>query len=87
MATDTAAVMWQQNGVRIRVYTSDGDNVTERCWDGNGWYTGAFRAPGQSVSAAAQDGPIIRVYCVNGGKTTEYCWDNNGPWYTGAYSA
>lgn len=86
MVNSTATVMWQDNGVHVRVYASDGKAVTERCWDGDGWYTGGFRQAGQSVSAAVLDGPIIRVYCVNNGKTTEYCWDNDGPWYKGGYS-
>jgi hypothetical protein len=86
MVANTASVTWQQNGIRVRVYASDGVTVTERCWDGSGWYTGAFKQTGQAVSATAQNGPIIRVYCVNAGVTTEYCWDNNGPWYKGAYT-
>jgi len=82
----TASVNWTDKTQHLRVYSTDGSNVTERCWDGSGWYTGAFRAPGQAVSATAHGGPFIRVYCSDGGKTVEWCWDNNGPWYQGAYT-
>ena len=40
----TAAVSWLDGGgtIHIRVYSSDGYNVTERCWDGSGWTNGSF---------------------------------------------
>lgn len=86
----TAAVSWQDKaGLHIRVYSTDGYNVTERCWDGDGWTTGNFGAAGSAVSAACWpngDGVSIRVYCTFQDKTTELCLDPGGNWYTGAYT-
>jgi hypothetical protein len=45
MPVDTAAVSWLDNGgqVHLRAYSSNGDTVTEWCWDANGpWYKGAY---------------------------------------------
>jgi len=85
---NTASTSWIDGAIRIRVYSSDGTNVTERCWDGSGWYTGAFKQAGEvtSVTSWFASGPFIRVYVSKGGVTTEYCWDKNGPWYKGAYT-
>lgn len=88
----TAAVSWLDgNGtVHLRVYSSDGYNVTERCWDGSGWTDGGFKAAGDQVSATCwqnQSGACIRVYCNFQDKTVEYCWDAGGSgWYQGAYT-
>lgn len=87
----TASVSWtDSNGVHIRVYSTDGYNVTERCWDGSGWTDGAFKAPGGQVSATCwqgNGGANIRVYCNSEDKTIEYCWDAGGSgWYQGAYT-
>jgi Fungal fucose-specific lectin len=84
----TAVVSW--GNVSLRVYSSDGQNVTEKCWDGGGpWYVGAMKAVGQSVGAASwldTGGQIhIRVYVSNQGKIVEYCWDKD-TWYVGALS-
>lgn len=82
-----ASVNW--GGNHIRVYASDGQNVTEKCWDGNGWYVGALKATGQTVGAADwvdSSGQIhIRVYVSQNGKIVEYCWDKDS-WYVGALS-
>ncbi len=89
MSANTSSVNWLQSGsVHLRVYSSDGVTITERCWDGSSWTTGAFKQSGQVSSATAwfNNGPFIRVYCTNAGVTTEYCWDNTGPWYKGAYT-
>jgi hypothetical protein len=88
MSNETAAVSWQDNGIHLRVYSTDGKTVTEKCWDTNNWYVGAFKEPGQSASATAwfNGGVYIRVYVTDSGKTSEYCWDKNGPWYKGAYT-
>jgi hypothetical protein len=88
---DTAAVNWLDGGgqVHIRVYSSDGYNVTERCWDGDGWTTGGFAQQGAVVSATSWQGGgglSIRVYCTFQDKTTEWCWDQGGDWYVGAYT-
>jgi fucose-binding lectin len=52
-------------GLHIRVYSTDGYTVSERCNDGGGWYAGAFSQSGSAVSAIcwnASDGTHIRVY-------------------------
>ena len=84
----TAAVSWLDgNGtIHIRVYSSDGYNVTERCWDGSRWVTGAFKAPGEAVSATSWAPATIRVYCTSQDKTVEYCIDPGSGWYQGAYT-
>jgi hypothetical protein len=84
----TASVNWVDNAIHLRVYSTDGATVTERCWDGKGWTTGGFKQAGEAVSATCwtTGGLGIRVYCTKGGVTTEYCWDKNGPWYKGAYT-
>jgi hypothetical protein len=87
----TASVNWLDSGgtIHIRVYSSDGNNVTERCWDGNGWSDGSFKAPGEAVSATAWQGKgglSIRVYCTLQDNTTEWCIDQGGGWYKGAYT-
>lgn len=88
----TAAVSWLDGGgtVHIRVYSTDGYKVTERCWDGSGWAEGAFSQPGADVSATCwqnQHGPCIRVYCTFQDKTIEWCTDAGGSgWYQGAYT-
>ena len=78
-----------QNGtVHIRVYSSDGYNVTERCWDGSGWTQGSFKEAGSDVSATcwqAGGNVSLRVYCTFQDKTVEWCWDGSG-WYQGAYT-
>ena len=86
----TAAVSWTDSGgVHIRVYSTDGYNVIERCWDGSAWVNGGFSAPGSQVSATswqAQGGISIRVYCTFENKTVEWCADPGGNWYQGAFT-
>jgi hypothetical protein len=87
----TAAVNWLDGGgqVHIRVYSTDGYNVTERCWDGNGWTDGSFKASGEAVSATSwmgKGGLSIRVYCTFEDTTTEWCIAQGGGWYKGAYT-
>jgi hypothetical protein len=87
----TASVNWLDNAgqVHIRVYSTDGYNVIERCWDGNGWSTGSFAQPGANVSATCWQGSgglSIRVYCTSNDKTAEWCIDQGGGWYLGAYT-
>lgn len=90
MPVDTAAVGWNDGSTdHIRVYSSDGYNVTERCFDGNGWTTGGFSAAGGQVTATcwkSSDGINIRVYCNFEDQTIEYCSDNGGAWYQGGYT-
>ena len=88
----TASVSWLDSGgtIHLRVYTCDGYNVIERCWDGSSWTNGSFSAPGSDVSATCwmnASGANIRVYCTFQDKTIEYCWDAGGSgWYEGAYT-
>lgn len=91
--TETASINWidGQGDLHIRVYGSDGDNITERCSDtgGSGWTTGAFAQPGSHVSATVwvvNGAPYIRVYCINDGATTEWCADPGKSWYQGSYT-
>jgi len=88
----TAAVSWTdaEGQVHIRVYSSDGYNVIERCQDGGGaWQTGQFSAPGAQVSATAwmaADGVHLRVYCTSEDVTTEWCGDPATGWTKGGYT-
>ena len=87
----TAAVSWIDSGgqVHIRVYSTDGYSVTERCFDGQGWATGQFKQPGSAVSATCWtggDGLHIRVYCTFEDKTVEWCADPGSDWTQGAYT-
>jgi hypothetical protein len=88
-AYSTSAVSWVKSGTHLRIYTSDGSRVTEKCWDGE-WSNGAFAQEGQSIGATAwldSSGQIhIRAYVSNLGKVTEYCWDKDR-WYGGAFPA
>ena len=86
MVMSIAAVCIMPDRPHLRIYSSDGVNITEKCWS-DGWVDGIFKAPGQSVSATTWfDGSVhVRVYAVNAGVTTEWCWDADGPWYKGAY--
>jgi len=87
---DTAAVSWFDGTVHLRVYSSDGYTVTERCWDGSGWSDGGFKQSGGSVAATCwqDNGIFIRVYCTTEDTTIEWCWDNGGTvgWYQGAFT-
>ncbi len=87
-AYSVAAVSWTP-GSHLRIYTSDGSKVTEKCWDGS-WYVGALAVDGQKVGATSwvdSTGQIhIRVYVSNLGKITEQCWDKDH-WYVGALAA
>ncbi len=88
---DTAVVNWVDAGghVHLRVYESDGQNVTERLTDGSGWQTGTFSQPGGQVAATAWyigGQSYVRVYCSSFGATTEWCSDAGGAWYKGAYT-
>ena len=88
----TAAINWiDPNGqLHIRVYSTDGYTVTERCADGQGWTTGEFSQPGSAVSATywqVSDGVHIRVYCTYEDMTTEWCSNPDAPgWTKGAYT-
>jgi hypothetical protein len=91
--TGTAAINWIDSGgaLHIRVYSTDGYNVTERCSDtgGPGWTAGQFSQPGTAVSATCWQtsaGVSIRVYCTFEDTTTEWCTDPNVAWYKGSYS-
>lgn len=92
MPIGTAVVSWQDSGgLHIRVYSTDGYNVTERCTDtgGSGWTNGALTQPGSDVSATCwQDsaGVHIRVYCTFEDGTTEWCNDPGTGWTKGSYT-
>lgn len=92
MPISTASVCWfdTSSNLHIRVYSSDGYTVTERCADGQGWTTGGFSAPGSAVSAIswnASDGTHLRVYCTFEDGTTEYCNDpGTAGWTKGSYT-
>jgi hypothetical protein len=93
MPINTAAVSWQDSGgLHIRVYSTDGYNVIERCTDtgGTGWTAGSLNVPGSDVSATVwQDsgGVHIRVYATFEDGTTEWCFDpGSTSWTQGAYS-
>ena len=93
MPIATAVVSWQDSrGLHIRVYSTDGHVVSERCNDtgGPGWTTGGFSAPGSDVSGICwQDsaGVHIRVYATSADGTTEWCNDPGAGWQKGGYSA
>lgn len=89
----TAAINWfDSNGqLHIRIYSTDGYTVTERCIDSPGtWYDGSFSQPGSAVSAMswnASDGTHIRVYCTFEDTTTEWCSNPGGSgWTQGSYT-
>lgn len=92
MPIGTAVVSWQDSGgLHIRVYSTDGYNVIERCADtgSSGWTNGSLSAPGSDVSATVwQDsaGAHIRVYCTFEDGTTEWCCDPGSGWTKGAYT-
>ena len=90
----TAAINWfdSNGGLHIRVYSSDGNNVTERCIDagGSGWTTGSFSQPGIAVSATVwtvSGAPQIRVYVTNFDTTTEWVNGANNTWTQGTYTS
>jgi hypothetical protein len=89
----TAVVSWfdKAGKLHVRVYSSDGYMVSERCVDqsNNGWQTGSFHQPGSQVSATAwvaSDGAHIRVYCTANNVTTEWCSDPGQGWAKGQYT-
>jgi hypothetical protein len=87
----TAAVSWLDGSgqIHLRVYSTDGYNVSERCWDGSGWTNGSFAQAGSAVSATCWQGSgglSIRVYCTFEDETIEWCIDQGGGWYKGAYT-
>lgn len=92
MPIGTAVVSWQDSGgLHIRVYSTDGYKVIERCADSGSanWVDGAFTAPGSDVSATCwqdNDGVHIRVYCTFQDSTTEWCFDPGTNWTQGAYT-
>jgi hypothetical protein len=87
----TAAISWfdSNNQLHIRVYSTDGYTVTERCADGQGWTTGEFSQPGGAVSATCWNdsaGVHLRVYCTFEDTTTEWCNDPGTGWTQGSYT-
>lgn len=92
MPIGTASVCWldSSNNLHIRVYSTDGYTVTERCADGGGWTDGGLSVPGSAVSAicwTASDGTHIRVYATFEDGTTEWCNDpETSGWVKGQYT-
>ena len=88
----TAALSWfDDNGqLHIRIYSTDGYEVTERCNDGQGWTTGGFKQAGGAVSATCwwqpNNGVHLRVYCTSDDVTTEWCNDPGSGWTKGSYT-
>lgn len=89
----TASVSWLDGSgqIQIRVFTTDGYNVTERVMDGaNGWTDGTLSQPGSAVSAThwtGSDGDHIRVYCTSEDDTVEWCLDpEKSDWYQGSFT-
>ena len=93
MAGKVASVSWYDTSEHIRVYHSNGSQVTERCCDGQGkpWYTGAMSANGTSVGATSwtdPDGFYIRVYVAGAdGEITEHCCVKGEKWFVGDFKA
>jgi hypothetical protein len=90
MPVGTASVSWIDAGgaINLRVYSTDGYKVEERCFNGS-WTTSSFSAPGSQVSATCwlvNGSPSIRVYCTFDNQTIEYCSDNGGAWYQGGFT-
>lgn len=88
MAGQVSATSWIENGPHLRVYKNTNNTITERGYDGSGWYNGAFSAQGATVGATSwlQGSQIhIRVYVSDSqGQITEHCWDQD-QWYVGAF--
>jgi hypothetical protein len=87
----TSSISWfdSAHALHIRVYSSDGYTITERCADGNGWTTGST-FPGSQSSAitwADSAGQHIRLYVTGADTTTEYCNDpGTSGWTKGQYT-
>lgn len=88
----TASINWfdSSNNLHIRVYSTDGYNVTEWCIDQNGsqpgWYVGGFSEAGSAVSATcwvADGQPSIRVYCTFEDVTQEWTLNPGQLWEKG----
>ena len=91
MPIGTAAVSWidTNNIAQLHVYSTDGNNITERYWAGSAWASTNFLAKGGQVSATCyvlNGQPYIRVYCNYEDVTTEWCSDAGSAWYTGSYT-
>ncbi|MGC2238235.1 MAG: hypothetical protein WA584_18925 [Pyrinomonadaceae bacterium] len=92
MAGYVSSVSWFLKGqIYLRVYTSTGTKITERCWDKDKWYTGAFSAEGSAVGGTGwldSGGQIhLRIYVCNpAGQIVEKCWDKD-KWYDGAFAS
>lgn len=87
----TCAASWfdSAHALHIRVYSSDGYTISERCNDGNGWTAGATFPGSQASVTVWQDpqGEHIRLYVTNQNVTTEYCNDaGTQGWTKGAYT-
>lgn len=88
----TASISWLDSAkvFHVRVYSSDGYEIIERCWDGSIWQTGQFKQRGKQVSATCYYDPAtgihIRVFCTGDNKTTEWVCDPVTGWGPGDYT-
>lgn len=87
----TSSVTWFDSAhqLHIRVYSSDGYVISERCNDGQGWVDGATFQGSQSsvITWADSAGQHIRLYVTSQDVTTEYCSDPGTPgWLKGSYT-
>lgn len=97
--TATASVGWDNQGIRLAVYTQDPEGyVRESQWNGNAWILGGpqnrlflakkntpLAAYGFQDSPGAQ--PKIRLYWVDANNILQqHCYDVGRGWYRGAIS-
>ena len=86
------AICWNP-GPHLRVYSSSGSVITERCYDDDSWFTGGFRGVGKAVGATACiDGnhvEFVKAYTIDSNNNiTEQSWDGYGrQWTPGAFQA
>ena len=86
----TSATSWIDNngGIHIRVYSAINGVVTERCWNRNGWFTGAFYQYGTSTSVVSWKdarGNRLRVYISDGTNIKEWRCDPGSCWSPGSF--
>ena len=84
--TSIAAVSWWQNGAHIRLYSSDGQTVTEHAWNPNEWTYGSFSASSvkginlvSAISWESSGAVNIRLHTSdNQGEITVYASSDGG---------
>lgn len=90
VATASVACTDGAGDTTLRVYSSDGYNVTERMTISTGWVDGPLSVPGNAISAISwtnSEGVYVRVYCTDADSTTEWCLDPGATtYYEGQYT-